>query len=165
MAARRAEPTIVAPEVVARILAYRVAGGSLSAITERWHLTPAEARAVLSAQSKMRPVGRCVVVVPFSCPAGGAVGCGRDGLFWSLGVVRRRAGVMPRRPFRSRLPPSPGGLWGGARVFTWVRASRPAGPPFVPRLLKAAPHPGPFRTVGKKRGNSPSVDSTGRWVG
>src|SRR6184192_2012963 len=92
MAARRAGPTIVAPEVVARIVACHVAGGSLSAVTERWHLTPAEAAAVLGARSKMRPVGGCLVVVPFSCPAGGAEGCGRDGWFWSPG-----GGAAPSR--------------------------------------------------------------------
>jgi hypothetical protein len=41
---------VVAPEVAARIVARRVAGEPLSAITASLHMTPAEVRAVLGAR-------------------------------------------------------------------------------------------------------------------
>ena len=59
---RRRPNPVVAPEVAARIVARRVAGESLSAITGSLHLTPGEVRAVLGA-------GR-VVAVPVRVPRG-----------------------------------------------------------------------------------------------
>ena len=46
---RPGREVVVAPEVAARILAFRAAGGSLSEITGCLHLTPAEARTVFCA--------------------------------------------------------------------------------------------------------------------
>jgi hypothetical protein len=211
-ARRQVRQVIVAPEVAALIVACRAAGGSFSAITGRWHLTPAEVRALLgthsvpevaepvraagplavllagaapccsapppepsaartrcgngpprgwcvmdrhavipraypwtpcgathrphgspgSAQSKMRPVGGRVVVVPPSCLAGGAETCGRDGLSWSLegGAAPGRGDAAPSVPVG--VAAVSGDLVGrGARVLTNLRASCPAGPPFA----------------------------------